>query len=103
MHKFQTIARQLEDFQPCCTRFQRENPRLSRIPTCIIKSNEGKLAKVLSGTTFKSISFEENVNVEKIKSDLSDEELNDILMSEFNICLNVQLNFNFIMKRVENN
>lgn len=101
MHKFQTIARQLQDFQPCCSRFERENPRLSRIPTCIIKSNEGKIAKVLSGTTFKSISFEENVDVEKSQHDLSDEELNNILLSEFNICLSEPLKFNFIMKKLE--
>ena len=101
MHKFQTIARQLQDFQPCCSRFERENPRLSRIPTCIIKSNEGKIAKVLSGTTFKSISFEENVDVEKSQHDLSDEELNNILLSEFNICLSEPLKFNSIMKKLE--
>ena len=101
MHKFQTVARKLEDFQPCCTKYEQKNPRLSRIPTCIIKSKEGKLVKVLSGTTYKTITFEENVDVEKIKRNMSDVELNKDLIKEFEIFLNNPPKFNLIMQELE--
>ena len=103
MHKFQTIARDLQDFQPCCSKFERENPRLSKIPTCIIKSENGKMAKVISGTTFKTISFQENVDVETLSINMSDVELNRILIAEFEISLDTPINFNSIMQDLCNN
>ena len=102
MHKFQTVARQLEDFQSCCSRYERENPRLSKVPTCIIKSEGGTMAKVLSGITFKTIKFEDNIDAEKQLSDLSDIDLNNLLITEFEIVLTVPLKFNSIMKALGN-
>lgn len=102
MHKFQTVSRQLEDFQSCCTKYERENPRLSKVPTCITKSEGGTMAKVLSGTTFKTIKFEDNIDVEKPLHDLSDIDLNNVLITEFEIVLNVPLKFNSIMKELQN-
>ena len=99
MHKFQTtLIRRLEEFQPCCSKYEMENPRLSRVPVCIIKCEEGRVVKVISGTTFTTISSKENVDIKTIRLNMDDIGLNKILFSDFEIFLKKPLKFNFIMQ-----
>ena len=99
MHKFQTILRRrLEEFQPCCTKYEMENPRLSRVPVCIIKCEEGSVIKIISGTTFTTITSKEDVDYKTIILNMDDIGLNKILFSDFEIFLSRPLKFNFLMQ-----
>ena len=100
MHKFDSTNRcELKDFQPCCSRFETSHPRLSRIPKCIIKTEKGDISYVINGTLFMKLRSEEYADLDWKFTNLSDEKLNRILKSLFDIKLNEPLGFHNIMKK----
>ena len=99
MHKFDaTNMCQLKDFQPCCSQFETSHPRLSRIPKCIIKTEKGDISYVINGTLFMKLRSDEYADLDWKFTNLSDEKLNRILKSLFDIRLNEPLGFHNIMK-----
>ena len=100
MHKFDaTNMCELKDFQPCCSRFETSHPRLSRIPKCVIKTEKGDISYVINGTLFMKLRSDEYADLDWKFTNLSDEKLNRILTSLFDIKLNEPLRFHNIMKQ----
>ena len=105
MYKFKPIPRQLEEFQPCCTQYESDpNTPLSFIPVCIIKCEEGRMAKQVAGAKFTSTTFGRNgdPDVETSIPDMGDEQLNSILIETFGLTLKSPLSFNSAVKKVNN-
>ena len=105
MHRFNSISRLLEEFQPCCTQYESDpNMALSFIPVCIIKSENGRVVKKVSGTKFTSIRFGENSDpdVETSIPGMGDEQLNSILVESFGLRLKNPICFNSTIEKVNN-
>ena len=102
MHKFNPAPRQMEEFQPCCTQFETDpNISLSFIPLCIIRCEDGRIVKKITGTKFTTITFGENndPDLETCITDMDDEQLNSILIKIFGITLKSPISFHSIMEK----
>ena len=103
MYRFNTISRQLTEFQFRCTQYETDpNMALSYIPKAVIKSNDGKGIKLINGTRFTTVEFKDGVNIRTNLLNLNDEELNELLEREFGILLNRLIPFNKIMFDLKN-
>ena len=101
MYKFKDESKKLNEFQPCCDLYQVDpNTSLSYLPVCILKDRDGKRGKMICGTKFTTITFEEGFDVKEKGSDLPDEELNELLVREFGIVLQEPLLFTSIMNKI---
>ena len=101
MYKFKDESKELNEFQPCCDQYQVDPiTSLSYLPVCIMKDRDGKRGKMICGTKFTTITFEEGFDVKEKGSDLPDEELNELLVREFGIVLKEPIAFTAIMNKI---
>ena len=91
--RFNEIDQKLEEFQPCCDKYQIDKKRygMAAIPVCINKSENGSLVNILSGRRFTSVKFQYNSDIRTNKLDLKNEEYDRKLKTVFDIKLNTPL------------
>ena len=91
--RFDEIDRKLEEFQPCCDKYQIDKERygMAAIPVCINKTENGSMVNILSGRRFTSVKFQYNSDIRINQLDLSNEEYDGKLKTVFDIKLNTPL------------
>ena len=88
--RFDEIDRKLEEFQPCCDKYQiaKEKYGMAAIPICINKTENGSMVNILAGRRFTSVKFQYNSDIRINQLDLNNEEYDEKLKTVFDIKLN---------------
>ena len=91
--RFDEIDRKLEEFQPCCDKYQTDKEKygMAAIPICINKAENGSMVNILTGRRFTSVKFQHNSDIRTNQLDLNNEEYDGKLKTIFGIKLNTPL------------
>ena len=88
VHRFDTHARQLGDFQERCDQYQTDpEVMLSVMPICLKKMEEGQAGNVMTGQMMTTVRFKENIEMRTNETELSNDELDKKLKDVFGINL----------------
>ena len=99
VHRFDTKARELGEFQDRCDQYQTDpQVMLSVVPICIRKAQEGHEVNAMTGRRWTTVIFKDNTDVRTNQTNLSNDEYNNKLKDVFGISLEKALDIVEIVK-----
>ena len=103
VHRFDTQARELSEFQERCDQYQTDpEVMLAVMPICIRKAEEGQVVNAMTGRRLTMVRFKENIDVRSNEIDLTDAEIDKKLKDVFGIHLQNTLNIVEIVENLNN-
>ena len=102
VHRFDTQARELGEFQERCDQYQTDpEVMLSVMPICIRKMEEGQVVNAMNGQRMTTVRYQENMDVRTNETELSKDELDKKLKDVFGINLENTLDISEIVKNLK--